>query len=99
MWLSSLFTRLGTGPASIRPRPAAARRMALEVLEGRAVPAFLLPVLSPGGSGIAADFNNDGRDDLVRLIGAADAGVRLSAGDGTFLPELVTQLGITDAQS
>ena len=61
-------------------------RLAAEPLEGRDVPGFLAPVASPGGGdGVAvADFNHDGRDDVVVISGNTTDAVSLSTGDGTF---------------
>src|SRR5690348_8441989 len=79
-------------------KPAATVPPRVERLEDRSVPAFLAPVVTPGG-GLAlaiGDFNHDGRDDVASINGtfegsypyAALAGnkvsVTLSNGDGTF---------------
>src|SRR5262245_10070340 len=84
MWFISLFARRG-GPRATRRRSASAR-LSVEALEGRAVPAFLTPVSTPSTGGVTAgDFNNDGRDDLLRLDRSSNTvSVLLSNGDGSF---------------
>jgi hypothetical protein len=69
---------------------AATRRLHLESLEDRSVPAFLPPVYydvttSPIAV-VTADFNGDGHLDLATTSfwGANDVSVLLGNGDGTF---------------
>jgi hypothetical protein len=70
---------------STNMRPSRPRRLLVERLEDRSVPAFLAPleVGATGGKPLAADFNNDGVPDLV-TVSASTASVRLGNGDGTF---------------
>jgi len=61
------------------------RRLNLETLDARAVPAFLAPIISSGGGDCVTvgNFNNDARDDIA-LISGKNVLVSLSNGDGTF---------------
>jgi hypothetical protein len=61
------------------------RRLLVERLEDRSVPAFLAPVElgASGGKPLVGDFNNDRVPDLV-TVSASTASVRLGNGDGTF---------------
>ena len=89
MWFLTSFRLRRPSPGckpSRRQTPSA--RLAVEALQDRSVPAFLGPVDSPGGgdSVAVADFNGDGRDDVVVLNGKGKPAVSLSNGDGTFRP-------------
>ena len=78
-------TPLNRGASRATPLAKTAR-LRVEHLEGRSIPGFLAPVISPGGgvSLAAADFNHDGRSDVVVVTSKDSASVRLSNGDGTF---------------
>jgi hypothetical protein len=82
-----------------RATPAQRRRVvpALEVLEDRTVPSFLAPIDPSVGEGpqgvVTADFNGDGKLDLVETSGFTPAGgsgvnLLLGNGDGTFGPPI-----------
>src|SRR5262245_12745195 len=81
-----LIARLfGSAPNSV----LRSARLATELLEGRDVPAFLAPVVSPVAAAIqVGDFNHDGRADLVTT-----EGVRLNNGGGTFQAPRSTATG------
>jgi hypothetical protein len=84
MWFSSRARRR---PGAKAPRA----RLTVEALEGRAVPAFLAPVTSPGPItyALVGDFNNDHVPDLVGASAdATGVEVLLGNGDGTFQPPL-----------
>src|SRR5262249_20400769 len=86
-WVRTLFT---PKPRTTRKAPAR-RRLSLEALEDRALPAvtFLEPASYAAGccpySLAAGDFNGDGKVDLAttNLI-SSDVSVLLNKGDGTF---------------
>src|SRR5262245_30491479 len=73
-----------------RPRPArrtpAHTRLAVQALEGRAMPALLAPATSAAGAirVAAGDVNGDGRDDLAVIGADKTVSVSLGNGDGTF---------------
>src|SRR5262245_27549990 len=87
MWFSLLSALWQSCPehrtARRQPVPP---RLTVEVLEDRTVPSFLAPVTSPGGGNAltAADFNHDGRDDVVVFSSKNRLSVSLSNGDGSF---------------
>jgi hypothetical protein len=93
MWFASPFTKTRRRHRVPRGRPPSCRP-AVERLEDRTVPGFLAPVDSVGTSEdyyVVGDFNNDSRSDLVshdRTAGVLK--VRLSNGDGTFQPPLLS---------
>ncbi|HXG09369.1 MAG TPA: VCBS repeat-containing protein [Gemmataceae bacterium] len=88
MWLSSLFSLRRAN--SLRSRPARRAttpcRLAVEALEDRTTPSFLAPITSPGGGqGLkVADFNRDGRADVLVISGSYFVTVSLGREDGTF---------------
>ncbi len=90
-----------TARASRRAPRRTTTRLSIEVLEDRAVPAFLAPVEYPGvGPTLVADFNNDGIQDTVANLKiksgpyVVDTHVitRLGNGDGTFGEPLILNL-------
>jgi hypothetical protein len=92
-WICGLFTR---PTRTIYRRRGCGQRAAatrfppgIEILEDRAVPAFLAPssVTPSFFPQAAGDFNGDGRSDLVSIVGSPapnQAQVWLNNGDGTF---------------
>src|SRR5262245_6267258 len=88
-----------------RPLPRSARRhtLTLETLEDRTVPTFLPAVTLPVGvdprAVTVADFNNDGKPDLV-VVNAGPSStttqsslsVLLGNGDGSFRPAVTTNI-------
>ncbi|HEX5105015.1 MAG TPA: Calx-beta domain-containing protein [Pirellulaceae bacterium] len=102
MWFRSMvkaltrFPRRGTQRAANRKQQA--RRLLLESLEDRRVMAFAPAVSYPVGAYpdavIAADFNNDGRPDLVTANNVgSNVSVLLSNADGTFQPAINSPTG------
>src|SRR5262245_5826357 len=87
MWFSLLSALWQSCPehrtARRQPVPP---RLTVEVLEDRTVPSFLAPVTSAGGGNAltVADFNHDGRDDVVVFSSKNRLSVSLSNGDGSF---------------
>src|SRR5258708_7890009 len=74
-----------------------ARRLMLEALEDRVVPAFLAPASTPTSFTAVAtavgDFNGDGKADIVSvgsLSGRGVVSVQLGNGDGTFQAEKIS---------
>src|SRR5262245_24436966 len=97
MWFSSWLTNRNSSPAGTRGRPSAAPgqrptfQPRLEELEARWLPSFAAPVAyhvgyQTAGSPIAAvvaDFNGDGRPDLITTDGLSVT-VLLGKASGKF---------------
>jgi hypothetical protein len=91
-WLRHLRSSLAPGESHRGRRAshrALTRRLKLEILEDRIVPAFLAPVAYDAGSNpsavVTADFNGDGHLDLATANSSSnDVSVLLGNGDGTF---------------
>jgi hypothetical protein len=84
MWPS--FLKRSHHPKPARPRQPRHARLAVEALEDRTTPSLLAPITSPGGGGslAVADFNRDGRADMVVISGTKTVTVSLGRADGTF---------------
>src|SRR5438105_13477457 len=104
--LSSWIRKLCLRPSQTIRRPAARGQRPrgfqplVEVLEDRAVPAFLAPVSTAAGvtaNGTAVgDFNGDAIPDIVsvgNISGRGVISVNLGNGDGTFQAPLICNSG------
>ena len=89
MWFSCYSTLGHAGSRNTRSGRKSACRLVLEVLEDRALPSFLTPVVYPLSGGPPAvavgDFTGTGVADLVVANGGL-VSVFLGKGDGTFQP-------------
>ena len=96
-WLDGLRPSPPNRRARRAPRPAVRRKpparppLSVETLDDRIVPGFLAPADYPTGLSpyavVSADFNGDGKPDLVAANFAGDSiSVWLGNGNGTFQP-------------
>src|SRR5262245_437689 len=88
MWLSSLLARRhsNSGRSTRHTRRSTKVRLALELLDHRAVPAFVSAGASPFAGELlkVGDVNNGGGADVVSNGPGAAVSVRLGNGDGSF---------------